>query len=146
QVKRLRARLYPANSVHPKAVVAHFRENPGQPTKDRFIFAGNLLSGPRLQPYIHDIVLTIRYRGTLFKFLVFFKRHKLLPPNRCIQNLQGGHIDGDLLLVSCGKKVPIRNLRNRLEVRAADRAIKRLAEALDPIRTRHQFPSTLSFD
>ncbi|KAJ3852051.1 hypothetical protein EV368DRAFT_41834, partial [Lentinula lateritia] len=138
--------LYPTNSVHPKAIIAHFRENPGQPTKDCFIFAGDLLSGPRLQPYIHDIVVTVRHRGTSFKYLVFFKRHKLLPPNQCIQNLQGGHIDGDLLLVSCGKKVPIRNLRNRLEVQAADRAIKRLAEALDPIRTGRQFPSTLSFN
>ncbi|KAJ3866967.1 hypothetical protein EV359DRAFT_35492, partial [Lentinula novae-zelandiae] len=146
QVKHLRAQLYPANSVHPKAIVARFRENPEQPTKDCFIFAGNLLLGPRFQPYIHDIALTIHYRGKFFKFLVFFKRHKLLPPDQCIQNLQGGHIDGNLLLVSCGKKVLIRNLRNRLEVRAADRAIKRLAEALNPIRTWRQFPSTLSFD
>ncbi|KAH7874285.1 uncharacterized protein C8R40DRAFT_1047878, partial [Lentinula edodes] len=123
--KGIRARLYPANSLSPKTVTAHLRENTRLPTKDRFVFSGDLLSGSRLQPYIHDIVVTVRHRGTSFKYLVFFKRHKLLPPNQCIQNLQGGHINGDVLLVACGKKVSVRNLRNRLEVQAADKAIKR---------------------
>ncbi|KAH7871144.1 hypothetical protein F5051DRAFT_447626 [Lentinula edodes] len=145
RIKGIRARLYPANSVSPKAIKAQFREDARQPSIDRFVFAGDLLSEPRIQPYIHDIALTVRYCGKSFTFLVFFKRHKLLPPNQSIQNLQGGHMRGDVLVVACGKRVPIRNLRSGLEDRAADRAIKRLTEALNPIETRRRFPSTISF-
>ncbi|KAJ3915357.1 hypothetical protein F5877DRAFT_81915 [Lentinula edodes] len=145
RIKGIRARLYPAHAVSPKAVTAHFREDARQPNINRFVFAKDLLSEPRLQPYVHDVVLTIRFRGKSFRFLVFFKRHKLLPPNRTIQSLQGGHMNGDVLVVACGKRAPIRNLRSGLEDRAADRAIRRLTEALHPIDTRRRFPSTISF-
>lgn len=34
-------------------------------------------------------------------------------------------MEGDVLLVACGSKVSVRNLRSGLEDRAADRAMKR---------------------
>ncbi|KAJ3805452.1 hypothetical protein F5876DRAFT_69781 [Lentinula aff. lateritia] len=144
-VKGIRARMYRAHSASPKVVTAHFRENARQPTRDRFDFAGDLLSNPRLQPYIHDVALSIRYGGKSFKFLVFFKRHKLLPPNQSVQNLGGGLVDGDVLLVACGKRVSIRNLRSGLEDRAADKAVRRFSQILDP-RIRSRLPSAISFD
>ncbi|KAJ3847691.1 hypothetical protein EV368DRAFT_68897 [Lentinula lateritia] len=144
-VKSIRARLYSTHSPSPKPVTARYRENRGRP-KDRFVFAADILSNPRRQPYIHDITLSIHYRGTLYKFLVFFKKHKMLPPNQSIQNLGGRHIDGDVLLVACGKRVSIRNLRSGLEDRVADIAIRRLSESLDPIRIRRRFPASISFE
>ncbi|KAJ3806106.1 hypothetical protein EV368DRAFT_48836, partial [Lentinula lateritia] len=145
RIKGIRARLYPAHSISPKAITAHFKEDTQQPNINRFVFAGDLLSKPRLQPYIHDVILTIRYCGKSFKFLVFFKKHKLLPPNETVRNLQGECMNGDVLVVACGKRVSIRNLRSGLEDRAADRAIKRLTQALHPIDTRRRFPSAISF-
>ncbi|KAJ3735869.1 hypothetical protein DFJ43DRAFT_1150635 [Lentinula guzmanii] len=145
-VKGIRARIYRANSTSPNSITAHFRVNTRQPSKDRFVFAADLLGNPRRQTYIHDITLSIRYRRTLYKFLVFFKKHKMLPQNQSIQNLGGSPINGDVLLIACGKRVSVRNLRSGLEDRVADKAIERLSDALSPIRSQRYFPPAISFD
>ncbi|KAJ3805514.1 hypothetical protein F5876DRAFT_69730 [Lentinula aff. lateritia] len=144
-IKGIRARIYSASSATPRAITAHVRQNARQPANTRFVLASSLLSGPRRQSYVHDITLKIRYRGIVFKFLVFFKRHKMLPLNLSIHNLGGRDMKGDFLLVACGTKVSIRNLRSGLEVRAADEAVIRLTEAMDPIASRRTFPSAISF-
>ncbi|KAJ3766487.1 hypothetical protein FB446DRAFT_653722, partial [Lentinula raphanica] len=123
--KTIRARLYSTNLNLPKAVTARVRHNTRRPANDRFVYASHLLSGQRTQPYVHDAVVKIRYEGRIFTFLVFFKRHKLLPVNVSIQNIGGRIMRGDVLLVACGTKVSVRNLRSGLEDRAADRAIQR---------------------
>ena len=89
------------------------------------MLAADELSGQRLQPYVHDVTVTVRYRHKMFKFLVFFKRHKSLPGNRTVHSLSGMEMDGDVLLVACGKRVNVRNLRNGIERKAADLAISR---------------------
>lgn len=125
-VKPFRARLYPVHGASPKAVFAHYRENLPRPAcGTRFVLASDLMSNPQTQPYTHDLVLTTRYQRTVYKFRVFFKRHKLLPVNQSIQSMGGGRIEGDLLVVACGRKVSVRNLRSGKEDRAADRAVKR---------------------
>ncbi|KAF9065528.1 hypothetical protein BDP27DRAFT_1180507, partial [Rhodocollybia butyracea] len=91
----------------------------------RFVLASDLLSNHQLQPYIHDLMLTIYYEGVLHKFKVFFKRHKYLAVNQSIQHLGGGRMEGNVLLVACGAKVSVRNLRSGMEDQAADRAMKR---------------------
>ncbi|KAJ3754123.1 hypothetical protein EV360DRAFT_52215, partial [Lentinula raphanica] len=123
--KTIRARLYSTKLNLPNAVIARVRHNTRQPANDRFVYASNLLSGQRLQPYIHDVVIRIRYGGRIFTFLVFFKRHKRLPVNLSIQNICGRTMRGDVLLVAYGTKVSVRNLRSGLEDRAADIAIQR---------------------
>ncbi|KAJ3715648.1 hypothetical protein C8R42DRAFT_645553 [Lentinula raphanica] len=143
--KSIRARLYSANLTQPKAVTARVRHNTRRPAKDRFVYASLLLSGQRTQPYLHDTVVTIQYGGRVFTFLVFFKRHKRLPVNVPIQNIGGKVMRGDVLLVACGTKVSIRNLQSGLEDKAADRAVKRLSEQLDPIANRRYFRSKYSF-
>ena len=40
-------------------------------------------------------------------------------------------MDGDILLVACGKKVNIRNLRNGTETKAADEAVRRYSSLAD---------------
>ncbi|KAH7873336.1 uncharacterized protein C8R40DRAFT_1001392, partial [Lentinula edodes] len=94
----IRARLYPAGSVRPRAITTHVRQNMTDPANSRFVLASHLLSEPRLQPYIHDISLKIRHCGKVFNFLVFFKRHKRLPLNLSVQNLGGRAVHGDILL------------------------------------------------
>lgn len=89
------------------------------------MLASEILSGSKLQSYIHDILVTITYRGRLYKFQVFFKRHQYLPNNQTIHNLCGGVMEGDVLLVACGKKVTVRNMRSGIEDRVADLAIQR---------------------
>ncbi|KAJ3797288.1 hypothetical protein GGU11DRAFT_683979 [Lentinula aff. detonsa] len=144
-IKGIRARLYSTHSSVPRAITVHVQQDSRQPANSRFVLASHHLSNPQLQSHVHDIVLTVRYRGVVFNFLVFFKRHKFLPLNRSIQNLGGREVHGDVLLVACGIRVSVRNLRSGLEDRAADRAIRLLTEALDPMGTRHSFPETISF-
>ncbi|KAE9384559.1 hypothetical protein BT96DRAFT_1007957 [Gymnopus androsaceus JB14] len=123
-VKGIKARFYPADSALPRTESAYYRANLPR-ISDRFVLASDLLSNPQLQSYIHDMTVTIRYRRILYKFRVFFKRHKYLPINRSIQSLGGGRMEGDVLLVACGAKVSVRNLKSGLETRVADRAMKR---------------------
>ncbi|KAJ3897941.1 hypothetical protein F5879DRAFT_813304, partial [Lentinula edodes] len=130
--KGIRARIYSASSATPRAITAHVRQNARQPANTRFVLASSLLSGPRRQSYMHDITLKIQYRGIVFKFLVFFKRHKMLPLNLSIHNLGGRDMKGDFLLVACGTKVSIRNLHSGLEVRAADEAVIRYVNSRWP--------------
>ncbi|KAJ3845691.1 hypothetical protein EV368DRAFT_53653, partial [Lentinula lateritia] len=143
--KGIRARLYSAGSARPRAITTHVRQNITDPANSRFVLASHLLAEPRLQPYIHDVTLKIRHCGKVYEFLVFFKRHKRLPLNLSVQNLGGRDVQGDILLVACGKRVSVRNLCSGLEDRAADKAIRRLTEALDPIGSRRRFPARISF-
>lgn len=159
-VKPIRARLYPAHGASPKTVFAHYQANLPRPSGGRFVLASDLMSDHQMQPYIHDLVLTINCRRTVYKFRVFFKRHKLLPPNQSIHTMGGGRMEGDVLLVACGRKVSVRNLRSGIEDRVADRAVKRhvfrlrtswfiwlsairLSDIL-AIRNRRRFPSAVT--
>ena len=87
--------------------------------------AADELREPQLQPYVHDIVVSVTYRRKVYKFRAFFKRHTRLPINQAIQNLAGVNLEGDVLVVACGKKVEVRNLRGRDERRALDIAMHR---------------------
>jgi hypothetical protein len=87
--------------------------------------ASGLLSDPRKQPYIHDIAVSIFYRRKEYKFLIFFKRHKLLPINQSIRQLANVDFEGDLVVVAMGNKVGVRNLRGGDEGRAATHAVQR---------------------
>ncbi|KAJ3752217.1 hypothetical protein EV360DRAFT_88962 [Lentinula raphanica] len=143
--KHMRARIYSAKAKAPKAVIARVRQNTRRPADDRFVYASLLLSGHRLQPYIHDTVVHIRYNRNIFTFLVFFKRHKRLPVNVSIRKIGGKAINGDVLLVACGTKCSVRNMRSGVEDKAADLAIKRLTENLHPIANRRYFRARYSF-
>lgn len=91
------------------------------------MIASDVISNPRTQSYIHDVTVTIHFRGMNFRFLVFFKRHILLPANQAVQAAGGGLMEGDVLVVACGRNVSIRNLRGLVETRAADQAVIRYA-------------------
>ncbi|THU95288.1 hypothetical protein K435DRAFT_859673 [Dendrothele bispora CBS 962.96] len=143
-VKSIRARFYPHQSQNPRWMSAFYRESLLQTRPaQQYVLAADELSGPRQQPYVHDIVVTLTYRRKVYKFRVFFKRHKLLPTNKSIRALCNVDVDGDVLVVACGKEVDVRNMRGKEEGRAADLAVKRLFARLDPLRGR-RLPAVLS--
>ncbi|KAJ3752069.1 hypothetical protein FB446DRAFT_605450, partial [Lentinula raphanica] len=121
--KGIYARLYPAQGHYPRPVLARYREN--HPARgNRFVLASDTLAGPNIQSYIHDTILNIHHRRRLYRFRVFFKRHVRLPVNQSIQRLSGIRMEGDVLLVACGRQVTVRNLRSA-EGRIADKAMRK---------------------
>ncbi|KAJ3736234.1 hypothetical protein DFJ43DRAFT_990276, partial [Lentinula guzmanii] len=141
--RAVRARVFRANEITSRWVQVHYAEAPRSPQHNRYVMASTNLMGARLQPYIHDCVVKIGHRRRQFTFRIFYKRHKFLPVNQAIQALAGVAIEGDVLIVACGKKVAVRNMQNRLEARAAEQAVKRFAQGLGPFRTRRSFPALL---
>ncbi|KAH7872422.1 uncharacterized protein C8R40DRAFT_1052363, partial [Lentinula edodes] len=89
----------------------------------RFVLASDELSHPRTQSYVHDTIVSISHLGKRYKFRLFYKRHKLLPVNQAIQHLADVSLEGDVLVLVCGTKVEIRNLRSN-ELRAAEKAVR----------------------
>lgn len=87
--------------------------------------AGLELSDPKRQPYVHDSIVSVRYRRKSYTFRIFYKRHKLLPINQGLSQLAGVEMEGDVLVVMCGKRVGVRNICNALEMRAAEHAVQR---------------------
>ncbi|KAJ3716690.1 hypothetical protein C8R42DRAFT_588697, partial [Lentinula raphanica] len=82
----IRARLYAAEGPRPQRTVVYYKEN--RPRKghrpafqNRFVYASDLLSEARLQPFVHDVVVSVRHRQKTYKFRVFLKRHVQLPAN-----------------------------------------------------------------
>ncbi|THU83948.1 hypothetical protein K435DRAFT_688532, partial [Dendrothele bispora CBS 962.96] len=119
----VRGRLYPADSYNARGVPVWYHEN--QAKTERHVLAWHQLNDPRLQPYVHDIIVTTVYRRKSYKFRVFLKRHKNLPLSLSIRQLADVDVGGDIMLVACGKKVDIRNMCGRAETRAADQAVRR---------------------
>ncbi|KAH7874201.1 hypothetical protein F5879DRAFT_1067459, partial [Lentinula edodes] len=142
--RSVRARIYRANGTNSAPTRVYYREDSFQLERGRFVLASAELPHPQTQPYIHDSIVKVVHRGKQYKFRVFFKRHKLLPTNQAILQLAGAPMDGDVLVVACGTKVGIRNIRGRLETRAADKAVKRFAQHIAPFRTRRTFPASVS--
>ncbi len=120
----MRARIYRADDLEAQPIQVFYREDPRRPHRGRYILAADELSHPKTQSYVHDSIVTIQYRRKTHTFRVFYKRHKLLPINRALQGLE---MEGDILVVACGKKVGVRNMRGKVEERAAEQAVRRQA-------------------
>ncbi|KAE9382938.1 hypothetical protein BT96DRAFT_1009845 [Gymnopus androsaceus JB14] len=142
--RSVRARIYRTCQPSGEPTQVFYREDPHQPQRGRYLLAADQLSDPRMQPYVHDSIVTIFYRGKKYVFRVFYKRHKFLPINQALQNLAGVLMEGDVLVVAMGSKVGIRNIRDNLEMRVAERAVQKFAQKLAPFRNRRTFPSSIT--
>ncbi|KAJ3897220.1 hypothetical protein F5879DRAFT_814131, partial [Lentinula edodes] len=141
--RSLRARIYRANNLSSQPIDVVYREDA---QSHRFVLASEELSHPKTQSYVHDTTVSISHLGKRYKFRLFFKRHKLLPVNQAIMRLANVSMEGDVLVLVCGSKVEIRNLRSD-ELRAADKAVRQFSQVIAPIlRTRRTFPAYISFD
>ena len=124
-VRSVRARIYRANQILGEPTQVFYREDPRQLQRGRYLLAADQLSEPRMQPYVHDSIVTTCHRGKKYVFRIFYKRHKFLPVNQALQQLAGVEMEGDVLVVAVGKKVGIRNIQSNLEMRAAERAVQK---------------------
>jgi hypothetical protein len=124
-VRTVRGRIYRANGQRAEAIQVYYREDTQNPERGRYVLAADELMGTKRQPYVHDSVVTIQHRRKNYTFRIFYKHHKLLPVNQPIQALDGLAMEGDVLVVACGKKVAVRNIQNNREIRAAENAVRR---------------------
>ncbi|KAJ3779633.1 hypothetical protein GGU10DRAFT_382120 [Lentinula aff. detonsa] len=142
-VRSVRARIYRANQILGEPTQVFYREDPRQVQRGRYLLVADQLSDPRMQPCVHDSIVTTCHRGKKYVFRIFYKRHKCLPVNQALQQLAGVEMEGDVLVVAVGKKVGIRNIHSNLEMRAAERAVQKFAQKLAPFRNRRTFPSSI---
>lgn len=124
-VRSVRARIYRANQLLGQPTQVFYREDPRHLQSGRYLLVADQLSDARMQPYVHDSIVTTNHRGKRYVFRIFYKRHKLLPMNQALQQLAGVQMEGDVLVVAVGKKVSIRNIHSSLEMRAAERAVQK---------------------
>ncbi|KAJ3753727.1 hypothetical protein EV360DRAFT_74277 [Lentinula raphanica] len=137
----VRARIYRFNGARSQPVQACYQEETSALGKRRYVFATETLSYPKMQRYVHDSIVDVVYYGRLYTFRVFYRRHKRLPTNQRILQLTGIEMDGDVLVVAYGTRFGVRNFRGNVEAQAADEAVRKLARALTPFRTKRKFPS-----
>ncbi|KAJ3900220.1 hypothetical protein F5879DRAFT_925620 [Lentinula edodes] len=143
-IRSVCARIYRGNNLQSQPVQVFYREDPDHLERGRFVLASEELTHHKTQSYIHDCIVSVTHSGKSYKFRIFFKCHKFLPTNQGILQSANVEMDGDVLVVACGKRVTIRNLRNNIEVRAAEKAVKKFAQHIDPFRTRRTFPAAVS--
>jgi hypothetical protein len=85
-----------------------------------------VLEENRLQPYIHDAIVTIIYRKKETCFHIFVKNHKRLKANRIVEGWKnGGSWRGDILIMRKGLVHEFVGFRGG-DAALADFAVKRL--------------------
>uniref|UniRef100_A0A8H7XNX9 Uncharacterized protein n=1 Tax=Psilocybe cubensis TaxID=181762 RepID=A0A8H7XNX9_PSICU len=95
----LRARYYGAHAERPVNKAIHTLQN----TSGRSPRLDLVMGGKRLQPYIHDAIVSISNRGKIAQFHVFVKNHCRLPPNRSIRRWRVRNWKGDIVVFKKGK-------------------------------------------
>ncbi|KAJ3717721.1 hypothetical protein C8R42DRAFT_586514 [Lentinula raphanica] len=123
--KSFRALLFPADGPTSEAVEVFYREDPVNHKGQRYVLANEELTGSEVNQFVHDIIVSITHRRKKYAFRVFFRRHVDLPINQSVLNWTNEMMEGDVLVVACGKVVDVRNMRGRLEEQVAKMAIRR---------------------
>lgn len=87
---RIRARLYSSTKARLAQVAVPtrcaFAPREAGPC---FPYAESILGDAKIQPYIHDCMVTIREGTSTYRFRVFFKRHCRLRKNRSFPSVRG---------------------------------------------------------
>lgn len=85
-----------------------------------------VLEENRLQPYIHDGIVTVIYRKKETRFHIFVKNHKRLRSNRIVEGWKNGaNWKGDILVMRKGLVHEFVGFRGG-DAALADFAVKRL--------------------
>ncbi|KAJ3744548.1 hypothetical protein EV360DRAFT_90165 [Lentinula raphanica] len=145
--KSIRALMFPADGLTSEKISVFYREDPVRLKGQRYVDADEELTGDTIDSKVHDLIVSITHRRKKYKFRVFFRRHDDLPVNQSILNWANEDMEGDVLVVACGKVVDVRNMRGRLEEKVAKIAVRRLAHRLAPtLRTADDFPPSISVE
>ncbi|KAF8951227.1 hypothetical protein BDZ97DRAFT_1626701, partial [Flammula alnicola] len=65
----------------------------------RFPIMEEAFSGMRTQPHIHDVIVTVQWRGRWYRFHIFVKNHRLLPMNPTVSAMVPGcQWNGDIVI------------------------------------------------
>ena len=131
RVEKLKGRLYTTSANRPCPTLVAYHWDPQQPEKGRYVITDGQLQGSRLQPYVHDTRVRVRWNGTVYTFLVLYKRHRYLPVNGSTPDISNAGFRGDALVVAEGPLVGARGMGGR-ETRAADYTMKRCAATKSP--------------
>lgn len=110
----IRSRLYSSQRCKPVLVKVPTRcIHPARQGGPRFPFAESVLSGGKIQPFIHDCVVTVYEGKQTHRFRVFFKRHQKLPANRSLPD--GVPFCGDIVIMRVGAldQLSVVNMRGR---------------------------------
>lgn len=91
----------------------------------RFPMVEEAMSGIQIQPYVHDVIVTVRHGRHICCFNIFVKNHRLLPFNQTILALiPGRQWNGDILALKVGKSVPGVVNMSQYDALLADFAVK----------------------
>ncbi|KAJ3766152.1 hypothetical protein FB446DRAFT_654206 [Lentinula raphanica] len=144
-MKRVRACFFPAGAQTSRPISVFYRGDSLQYGR-RNVLANEELMKPRGVNYVHDVIVNINYEGKNYTYRVFFRRYMTLPANQPIRNLAGPNVrmEGDLLVVGCGKRVEVRNLGGRQDLLAMREAVRRMARRLSPMRPRRSIPRVMN--
>jgi hypothetical protein len=88
----------------------------------RYPLVEAFLAGEKIQPYIHDCLVTVLCYGRQHQFCIFYKNHKFLKRNRSLPHNRMWR--GDLLVVRGGMKTFGVNLRAR-DAKLIDHVVKK---------------------
>ncbi|KAF8957896.1 hypothetical protein BDZ97DRAFT_1924155 [Flammula alnicola] len=117
----LRARLYPASSRRPRQILVNTRQPSAQRSMKRYPFAENHLGESVLQPWVHNCVVTVQEGRHTYRYMIFFKRHRLFGPSQCLQTLSNGQpsfLRSDVVVMRIGTTASYVNMRGRDSVLA----------------------------
>ena len=121
----LRSRLYSSLRRKPVLIKVPTRcTRPARQGGPRFPFVESVLSAGRVQPYVHDCIVTVWETGKRHRFRVFFKRHRNLPANRSLP--AGIEFHGNIVIMRVGAldQFSVVNMRERDTV-LSDYMVKR---------------------
>ncbi|KJA14386.1 hypothetical protein HYPSUDRAFT_208734 [Hypholoma sublateritium FD-334 SS-4] len=101
----IRARVYASNQTRPSWRFVPTQSPPKRQAQLdrgkknlRYPWVEGLFNDRRLQPYIHDTIITVSRNGSEHKFVVFCQNHRYLPSNATV----GGRWRGNIVVMKIG--------------------------------------------
>jgi len=96
---RLRARLYDGDQKPRSVLVATRCKLAPKYVGPRYPYAESILAESRIQPYIHDCIITIQEHRRTHYFRVFYKRHTRLRTNNFLPTENNHDMRGSVFVM-----------------------------------------------
>ena len=112
--------------IKPRQVKVHSRQANRFSKLQYPIVEGFLAARGKIQPFVHNVKVSITTGSKTYDYMVFFKRHCTFTPNKCIRQLLRGIdpvICSDVIVMRLGKSSYV-NMRGR-DRSLADFAVQR---------------------